>query len=81
MGPGRTEADKHPQKAEDRIGRRERTEDSETERPKYASEESLICNSHYEQYICKTLKRYKILYKSNLGGTQAQIQTRIVTSA
>ena len=56
MGSGRTEADEHPQKAEDRIGRRERTEDSEKERPIYASEESLIGNSHYERYICKTLK-------------------------
>ena len=46
MGSGHTEADEHSQNAEDRIGRRERTEDSETERPKYAGEESF---SHYEQ--------------------------------
>ena len=51
MGSGHTEANETPQNAEDRVGRRERTQNSETERPKYGSEVSLFCNacSHYNQ--------------------------------
>ena len=51
MGSGHTEANETPQNAEDRVGRRKRTQNSKTERPKYASEEPLICNSDYKQYI------------------------------
>ena len=53
MSAGHTGADKHPQHAEDRIVRGERTGDSESERPEYREEITLRVQAWY---MCQALK-------------------------